>query len=586
MQTLVQSDGMMKIFAQTEGETDWRLHSTAWCDDMPDQIPSPIDLDERRSRCPQRVEPADLYTHLAEQGLTYGPAFQTLQELRVGEGEFLAQVELKTELADIDAYHFAPMLLDGAFQALTALSPNDNTDIYLPIGVETVQVHQSPGATAWVSGRGQLDGEDCIAELLFINQHGMVLAEVQGLRCRRATRQAIGKLLQSSSNLDDLLYALRWQQTSQDFVPLSTPGQWLVLGEESAAAELCQHLDAQHQTAQWGRSQSITELLSAVEQSAEPLTGLVLLCPVHGTADADAAIATVEPVLQVVQELLAQTTRLPQGLTLVTQRAIAIDAAEDMDPAQTAVWGLGRSLQIEQPQLGLRLIDVTQPDWERLSQLLSSETEPQLALRGTQIHIPRLLRQQASGQLSLPTTEDSVKLTISQRGSLDNLQLVADKYGPPAEGDVQVAVQAAGLNFRDVLNTLGAYPGDAGPLGGELAGVVTAIGEGVSELTVGDRVFGMGAGCFATTCNTPAALLVKMPENLDFTAAATVPITFCTAQAALEYLGLKRGEKILIHAAAGGVGLAAVQLAQLIGAEIYATASAPKQAYLRQLGIQ
>src|SRR5262249_37557080 len=125
-----------------------------------------------------------------------------------------------------------------------------------------------------------------------------------------------------------------------------------------------------------------------------------------------------------------------------------------------------------------------------------------------------------------------------------------------------------------------------GPLGGELAGVVTAVGAGVAHLDVGDPVFGLAPGGLASRCNAPAALLRRLPGGGDFAAAATVPVAFCTAQAAVELAGLQAGERVLIHAAAGGVGLAAVQLARARGAAVYATASAAKQGYLRGLGLE
>ncbi len=177
------------------------------------------------------------------------------------------------------------------------------------------------------------------------------------------------------------------------------------------------------------------------------------------------------------------------------------------------------------------------------------------------------------------------RLTIAERGSFEGLRIEALAAQTPGPGEVAVAVQAIGLNFRDVLIALGAYPGEAAEMGGDAAGVVTALGEGVSDLSVGDRVFGMMGGGFASRVTTPAATLRAMPDALDFAGAATLPSTFCTAQAAFEAADLKAGRKVLIHAAAGGVGLAAIQLARAIGAEVYATASAPKRDYLRSLGI-
>ncbi|PSR19686.1 hypothetical protein C8255_01005 [filamentous cyanobacterium CCP3] len=591
LQTIVRENTRIEIFAQAKGETDWVQHATALGDEAAALVPEPLDLAALRLRCAQLVNVETLYESLAALGLNYGPQFRTLRHLHIGQGELLAQVEIAAEVGDADGYYLPPMLLDGAFQAIAAWQSEDAESddcIYLPTSVERVQSHRALGASVLVYGRGHIEGSECFADLTFCNQQGEVLATVEGLRCRRASRQALRQMLQSARSADELLYTIRWQQVSQEFAATSQAGSWLVLGDAAATAQLANQLEAKQQQVQVGQPQSINTFLERGNLPAsdlEPLTGIVIVGDAVGDDIAQQAAANVAGVLAVTQAVLAHNLPLPKGLTILTRGGVAIDAGEDVDSAQAALWGLGRTLQAEQPQLNLRLVDLAQSDAPHLVDTLLNETEPQLALRRTQSFSPRLLPLQKSGQLVLPITGET-SLAITQRGSLDNLQLISHECPPPSSGEVQVAVQAAGLNFRDVLNTLGAYPGDPGPLGGEMAGIITAVGEGVADFAIGDRVFGMASGCFATRCNAPAALLVKLPPPIDFAAAATVPVTFCTAQAAFNLLGLKRGDKVLIHAAAGGVGLAAIQLAQAIGAEIYATASAPKQPYLRQLGIE
>jgi NADPH:quinone reductase-like Zn-dependent oxidoreductase/NADP-dependent 3-hydroxy acid dehydrogenase YdfG len=157
----------------------------------------------------------------------------------------------------------------------------------------------------------------------------------------------------------------------------------------------------------------------------------------------------------------------------------------------------------------------------------------------------------------------------------------------PGPGEVEIAVRATCLNFRDVMGAMGLYPGDPGPLGGECAGVVVALGSGVDTLRVGDEVVAVAAGCFSTYAVTRAEWALPKPASWTFAQGATALIPFVTAAFALEHLGrVRRGERVLIHAAAGGVGLAAVQIARRAGAEVFATAgSADKQAYLRSIGV-
>jgi NADPH:quinone reductase-like Zn-dependent oxidoreductase len=152
---------------------------------------------------------------------------------------------------------------------------------------------------------------------------------------------------------------------------------------------------------------------------------------------------------------------------------------------------------------------------------------------------------------------------------------------------VEIRVQATGLNFRDVLNTLGMYPGDPGPLGDECAGVVVAKGTGTDHLQIGDEVMSFLPAAFGSFVTGSAAMVVPRPATLSPEQAAAVPIAFLTAAYSLEHeAGLQAGERVLIHAGAGGVGVAAVQIALRRGAEVFATAgSEEKRRYLTGLGV-
>ncbi len=183
------------------------------------------------------------------------------------------------------------------------------------------------------------------------------------------------------------------------------------------------------------------------------------------------------------------------------------------------------------------------------------------------------------------------QLRIKKSGSLDALRLEPVDREPPAAGQVEIEVHAAGLNFSDVLKALGLYPGikDAiVPLGIEASGVVTAVGEGVKRFRVGDEVFGVVPYAFASHARSAEYALVHKPKSIEHDEACTIPITFLTAYYGLVHLArLQPGERVLIHAGAGGVGLAAIQIARQIGAEVFATAgSDEKRNFLRSLGVK
>jgi NADPH:quinone reductase-like Zn-dependent oxidoreductase/NAD(P)-dependent dehydrogenase (short-subunit alcohol dehydrogenase family)/acyl carrier protein len=221
-----------------------------------------------------------------------------------------------------------------------------------------------------------------------------------------------------------------------------------------------------------------------------------------------------------------------------------------------------------------------------LAEIVADGPEDQIILRGGKRLVARLEPMAPARPLQIPTGP-AYHLDVAAKGDLASLTLRSTERRPPRGHEVEIEVRAIGLNFRDVLNALGMYPGEAGPLGLECGGVIRAVGAGVTDLAVGDEVLAMAADSFAAFVTTDARLAVRKPPRLTFEDAATIPVVFLTSHYGLNHLArLKHGERVLIHAGAGGVGLSAIQLAQRVGAEVFATAGSPaKRAYLKSLGV-
>ncbi|MEV7776630.1 acyltransferase domain-containing protein, partial [Kitasatospora sp. NPDC086791] len=285
--------------------------------------------------------------------------------------------------------------------------------------------------------------------------------------------------------------------------------------------------------------------------------------------DAVVSPGSVAEALTAVQDFLAGPG---ERLVVRTRGAVAVVPGDGVsDPEASAVWGLVRSAQSEHP---CRFVLV---DADELPDGLSVGDEDQVAVRRGAVYVPRLVR-------SAPEAFDG-RLTQAGTGSLDDLAFLPYEQAPPGPREVRVAVRAAGLNFRDVLIALGVYP-DPALLGSEGAGVVTEVGAEVTGLRPGDRVAGLLPGAFGRVAVADHRVLVRIPDEWTFTQAATVPIAFMTAWYGLRDLGgLKAGDRVLIHAGAGGVGMAAVQLARLWGADVHATAGPGKWDALRALGL-
>lgn len=181
-------------------------------------------------------------------------------------------------------------------------------------------------------------------------------------------------------------------------------------------------------------------------------------------------------------------------------------------------------------------------------------------------------------------------VVIAKHGGLDVLQMRERPEPSPGPGEVRVDVRAAGVNFADTLARVGLYPDAPKPpcvIGYEVAGSIGAVGDGVDPGHVGRRVMaGTAFGGYASQVVVPEADVIALPERLSFEEGAAVPVVYGTAWAALYGFGsLRAGERVLVHAAAGGVGIAALQLAKRGGAEVHGTASPGKHERLRELGL-
>jgi len=190
------------------------------------------------------------------------------------------------------------------------------------------------------------------------------------------------------------------------------------------------------------------------------------------------------------------------------------------------------------------------------------------------------------GGKGAPIPAQPYRLEIAERGLLDRLYLKGVTRRAPAPDEVEIELAAGGLSFRDVLNALGLFPGDAGLFGVECAGVIVAVGSGITHFAVGDAVLALAPGSFSQYITVRATQVTHQLASLNAAEAATIPSAFLTGYYALHQLAqMKRGDRVLIHTATGGVGMAAVQLAKQCGAEIFATASPGKWPVLRDLGV-
>ncbi|WP_405790432.1 SDR family NAD(P)-dependent oxidoreductase [Streptomyces sp. NBC_01367] len=526
-----------------------------------------------------------LYEHLGQGGFAYGPVFQGLRAAWTLGGDVYAEVALPDDRhAEAARFGLHPALLDAALHA-TFVSADGDRQAGLPFSWRGVSLH-AVGASA-LRVRLTADGDDTL-RLQLADTTGAPVATVDHLIVRPVSADRLAGA--SRAAYHESLFRIEWATVPLPPGAADAPATpWAVI--DAGPASGTGPVPGSGAAALQGPVHADLAALGEALDAGAPAPAYVLApCP-SAPAQAltpDAVRAATHRALALVQGWLADDRFAGSRLVFVTRGAVATQGDWDLaDPVHAPVWGLVRSAQSENPdRFVLADLDGDTPA-EILAAALATG-EPQVAIRRGTVHAPRLARVPATTPLTPPADGTAWRMDIEDKGTLDHLTLVPspESEAPLEPGQVRVAVRAAGLNFRDVLNALGMYPGDPGLMGSEGAGTVVETGPGVTDLAPGDRVMGMLPGAFGPLAVVDRRMIAPMPEGWTFAEAAAVPIVFMTAYYALSDLGgLREGETLLVHAAAGGVGMAAVQLARHWGADVYATASPAKWDTLRGLGL-
>ncbi|MEV0005523.1 SDR family NAD(P)-dependent oxidoreductase [Micromonospora sp. NPDC050980] len=524
-----ESDGArtVRIAARAGDDGPWVRHADGLLVD--DDAAPGFDL---RDWPPAGAEPVtvhDTYERAAQAGLDYGPDFRGLRAAWRHGDDVLAEVEL-AETVDAESYAVHPALFDAALHAAALVGGPGGAR--LPFAWTGVGVHAAGARTLRVRLRPV--GEDGLVVQL-ADASGAPVAAVDKL----VFRPVAGDSLTRAPRLDDSLFRIEWDESGAEG---STAGRTYLAVGDLTVPDL--------------------PLLAAIE-AGEP---------------ADLTRRT----LDAVQRWLAGDD---DARLVVLTRAATAAGGPVADLAAATVLGLLRSAQNEYPgRIVLVDTDGLPESWAVVAGPLPVDAEPQIAVRAGGVLVPRLSR--ALPAALVPPAAGPWRLEAGATGTLDGLELRPSPAAsaPLAPGQVRIAVRAAGVNFRDVAISLGLT--DQQGMGTEAAGVVTEVGADVDDLAPGDRVFGAIGGAFGPVVVAERALVARIPAGWSFAEAASVTTVYLTAWYGLrDRGGLRAGETLLVHAAAGGVGMAAVELARLWGVEVFATASPAKWDTLRSLGV-
>jgi myxalamid-type polyketide synthase MxaB len=571
------------------------------------------DFASLQKRCPEPFDPELLYDIIGSSGVDVKESFRWIDQLWLGSGEALAHLHLPDAVGTMDGYALHPAFLDASFQVAGAtLEKGEQSETLLPFAIKALR--QEPAATGsswWChavrTGPATWDVETFDAD-------GNLVVALEGFEMRKASAAAFLR-----RRLADWLYRVDWQPQPITASAAAAGATWLLLDNGShLGAELAQRLtargdhcltvsegDAFHRAdgvitvnpTEPGDFRRLLDL--SVEQQGPPVRGVIHLwsaSPITTQDSPERAQHLAIGLLHLVQAMAAGST--PIRSWVVTGGAQAIEPGETVHPEQAPLWGMVRSLMQEAPELQITCIDAMSDPaddaWMLLAELDAAADESQVAFRGTERYVARLVR---CPDAVASAIDGPFRLQLKEYGSPDNLQLVPMTRQKPGRNQVEIEVKATALNFRDVVVALGMlkdyYAKEMGierasdiRLGFDCAGIITAVGEGVTGLAVGDEVMAPAVGGFASHGLAFRDGVMRIPKGMDHATAASLPSVFWTAYHSLVQLAqLKAGERVLIHAAAGGVGLAAIQIAQAAGAEIFATASPGKWDYLKSQGI-
>ncbi|QDV72209.1 type I polyketide synthase [Botrimarina mediterranea] len=613
-----------------------------------DSPQAPHERDGFDKRVVESLDRASFYQQIASRGLEYGQAFRVLDDIKRSSYDATATLlPSKAVAAELSRYRLHPAIGDALLQTIAGTLPletdgSSSPYTYLPVRIESVRLHRpiekgEPLSSYAIRRQPAPDASEPSPELVeadafLLDGGGKPIASLLGVRVQRLAGSA-GEVAKASEPAD-WLYQIEWRPAPLDESAESPwpAGPTIVFADADSGGmgvgdKLVDLVEARGgacvvvrpgatftmRVEDGGPTPRTTVTIDPADASHyERLIGLVAANPsgkpvalVHAwSLDASnweaAESLGVGGAMRLVQQLARRGLATQRGVLFVTRGAQSVGS--EGDAFQAATVGLGRVAMMEHPELGVRLVDLDAAAGgdELLAELtLADKAENQAAWRAGQRHTARLAKagaladkvREARDEGTPPPDAPSWRLEVKRAGSFDALTYKPTPRIAPDAGQVELEVHATGLNFSDVLKALGLYPGlkpGEVPLGIEASGVVTAVGEGVEHLQVGDEAIGVLPHAFGSHATTRAYAVVRKPAGVTHEEAATIPIVFLTAHHALVRLAqLERGERVLIHAGAGGVGLAAIQIAQHVGAEIFATAgSDEKRELLRSLGVK
>jgi len=595
-------DGSFKIFGRT-GKQPWIHHASGRIVHGGRKTSSgKANIEELKARCPTEVNVEELYRSFEERGLQYGPEFQGIRVFHRGEQTALAILELPEDI-DSKAYHLHPSLLDAGFQAvLGILAGEDAKGLFLPVKIDSVRLYgEIPRKVVCLAEVAEHTREHLVGNLHLFDEAGNLLVEVSGFRCKSLGEQQTSPL----ETFSDDLYEYRWIEKAPPAAgSAALPKKWLVFADsgdqrvgQGFADELARKGYELIVIQEADSSEALAAIFAKLPETLYARQWGLAFCSSCGdfTANPQTSheIAKLRErneirLLNILQAMNAQG-RKPALFCLLTQ-GMGIDAPTS--PIAASLWGMGRVLMNEHPNIRCILTDIDNLESipALVAALESGDAEDEIAVHRGKRYVHRL--QQVNGEdLQNTVRREEIKgspyLIGSGASGFSGIGAFAASRQPPAAGEVEIEVHAAAILPSDLT---GKRPVHGSPkpaaLGRECAGIVVAVGAGVSRLKTGDAVIALAAGSCRSHLTLDARLVATKPASMEMTEAASVPFAYVSAWFGIERCaGVRAGEKALVCEDPLGIGLAALQIARRKGADVYAiTGSEKSQALFAAMG--
>jgi myxalamid-type polyketide synthase MxaB len=581
-------------------------------------------LDTLRSRFTIETSVQNHYALFQQIHIDFGSLFKGLKKLWIRDNESLGKVQLPSE--SNHHYVFYPTLIDSCIQVAWNLMPFSRSledypeTSWLPVSIDRFEISRQPDNTLWVFARiheVNHDSKDISFDFLIFDQHSNIIGKIDRLIVKQVSRENLFK--KDMQDINSLRYHIQWQPEKHHEKTSTGPGKnWLIFSDDNNIGnDLCLLLEEKgHHCIEIYPGRNFKQLdftryqINPLENndyenlfdnafSDLPLYGIVFLWGIGFHDLKDLSHTSHESkicasIAYLIQSLDARA--LTPKIWCVTCDTQAVKNNYPIQLSGSSIWGLCRIIGREHQNLMTRLIDIDHSQKNQhtalqlFNEIIHPDQERQIAFRKNMRYVSRLKKANHTKKKT-----DAYRLITSEPGTLDNLTLASISRPEIKPDEVEISVQAAGLNYKDVLKSLGMLEqiplesSDTDLLFGlECAGIIESVGSNVSNVNVGDKVIALHApGCFGSFVTVKADRMILKPDHLSFVESATLPIVFLTAWYSLIKLAkIKKGDRVLIHGAAGGVGQAAIQIIKFKQAKAYVTASEKKFDYLHSLGVE